>query len=236
MPPARAISSAPPVFAFRKTRSGCSFSPWDADRGVPLHAPAVLDYDALLQRSLEEKARITNNGRFPHEDEPDLDPQPVDQQVAASSASPDVPSLPSPFSSPLASLARPSRSPSPAPGAPPHVEQRPPIGSQPSRRELTKAEFHKRLQVEQYRAKRKLDRAKKQRAAGESVKAACKKYRSSAPIVHTKFALVPDNVHVASSSVIGRAMHVRARERKPMTLQDANKLGFEYVTWSGRCV
>ncbi len=231
-----------------QTRAGAAFSPWNADAGVPLHTPTAINFDALLRRALAEKAGMTANGAC-HEDEPTLEDEPpsVAETTDAQLPRPDAPDVPmyaasifSPFSSPLSTPpSSPLSSPPPSPRAstcPLAPSLIPPGGSGSGCDGLSKAQFHAKLKVSRKRAKRRVDRAKKQEAAGTALKASAMKHRSGGSVFATDFALIPENVHLASTGVIGRAIKVHRLQRKEMPLQGAKKLGFQVVSWSGMCV
>ncbi len=204
-----------------------------------------MNLDHLFRNAREERVELEERG--PLEDEPQLE-EPGDGPTADLSQQ-DIPPFlfqpPSTRSSsqPLraevaVSLAMSSPS-SPAPRSP----SLPPTKAEPSPPRgavladgLTREEYRRMKKREKERDARRVNRQKQQMAIGESLKAAAKKHRANAAALRADFAMLPDNVHIARTGVVGKAMRAKPEDAKTMPLKKATKLGFQYVSWSGKCV
>ncbi len=236
-----------------QTRTGVAFSPWDADSGVPLHAPPSLDLPELFKEALKEHAALLRDG--PLEDDVELE-------------GPNV-SSPSPYpSSPCASgTSTPAATPQDADAALPEspCTSMPPTGrifSQPIERPvavpqaaspptpnakaargavlpdgLTREEYRRQKKRENERAKRRDERARKQAQIGDALKAAARRHRGSCVPVPVDYIMEPQSVHIASTGVRGKGMKAAPWHKKKMTLNAAKKLaGFNLVQWRGEYI
>ncbi len=166
---------------------------------------------------------MTNNGKMPHEDEQPLVNPPTSSIFKAPPSPPSSPSHTTTFPAPMSPTSARSTD-----------EVALPLHRRPSPDGLTKAEYHRLQQVTKKRETRREKRAKMQLAAGTSLKAACLKHRTGGATFAAEFSLRPNNVHVTSTGVIGRALGVHREVTKGTSLKTAKKFGFGYVKWTGK--
>ncbi|KAI9069582.1 hypothetical protein FKP32DRAFT_1671248 [Trametes sanguinea] len=229
-----------------ETRSGAAFSPWEADLGAPIYAPADFELDACMKAAFVAQAQA----EVDLEDEEELHVESVD---TPSSSSPPASSQHLRTTCALPFARRLQEDATSATVVPLEI--------------ISKKKFHSKQRSKRRRLKERglADEMDKTSMKKHSIKAVALKRRKAAALlataaclaedgarlvkddnsppnpstespvpIETPLSLAMDDVEVAKTGFIGRIHKQTSEDRTRYSKHDLLEEGFEYVAWDGR--